>query len=167
MTTNSQHIVGAVFAKTDDTQIMVEQLFQHYFPMDHISILHKADELDVPFIGSARIFQLPDVGAVLLAGPLLDSITNAEIGSGRMASGAASTLLTIALRRIGIPEDKLELLHQAVTNNKSVLLMHCDNDSAETWRQSMVWKGAELLFTLPLNAQLDSTTNRMTVHPCP
>lgn len=174
----SQNFVGAVFDDTDDAQVLVEQMIKHDFPMDQVSILHKAggmgdDILGIAYtnekerfkvwgaqgalwgslggllIGTAGLFLLPGIGPVLLAGPLIDAIAGAAVGAGLMTTGAAATHLTIALHRIGIPEDKLELLHQAVMDGKTVLLMHCGNDDPEVWRQRMVWKGAASVFTLP------------------
>ena len=178
MTTPGQHFVGAVFDSPADAQAMVEQMIKHDFPMDQVSILHKAggsgdDILGIAYtdekerfkvwgaqgalwgslggllLGSAGLFLLPGIGGVLLAGPLIDAIAGAAVGAGLMTTGAAATHLSIALRRIGIPEDKLELLHQAVMDGRTVLLMHCGNDDPETWRQRMVWKGAAPVFTLP------------------
>ena len=66
-----------------------------------------------------------------------------------MTTGAAITHLTIALRRAGIPEDKLEILHQAIMDGKTVLIMHCGNDDPKTWRQRLVWTGADPVFAIP------------------
>mgnify|MGYP006899569864 CR=1 FL=1 len=177
MTKHSEHFVGAVFENPDDAQNLVEQMIKHDFPMDQVSILHKSgglgdDVLGIAytnekerfkvwgaqgalwgslgglFIGTAGLFLLPGIGPVLLAGPLIDAIVGAAVGAGVMTTGAAATHLTIAFRRIGIPEDKLELLHQAVMGGKTVLLMHCGNDDPETWRKRMEWKGAAPVFTL-------------------
>ena len=178
MTTQIQHFVGAVFDNPDDTKVLVEQMIKRDFPIDQVSILHKAcglgdDILGIAYtnekkrfkvwgaqgtlwsslgglyIGTAGLFLLPSIGPVLLAGPVIDTIVDAAVGAERMTTGAESTHLTIALRRIGIPEDKLELLHQAVIDGKTVLLMHCGNDDPEAWHQRMVWKGAAPVFTLP------------------
>jgi hypothetical protein len=178
MTTHSEHFVTAVFDNPDHARVLVEQMIEHDFPMDQVSILHRASGLGDDVLGiaytnekerfkvwgaqgalwgalgglllsTAGLFVLPGIGPVLLAGPLIDAIAGAAVGAGLMTAGAAVTHLTIALRRIGIPEDKLELLHQAVMDGKTVLLMHCGNDDPETWRQRFLWKGAASVFTLP------------------
>lgn len=178
MTTHGRHFVGAVFDYPDDAHALVEQMIEHDFPMDQVSVLHKPgglgdDVLGIAYTnekerfkvwgakgalwgslggllaGTAGLFLLPGIGPVLLAGPLIDAIAGAVVGAGLMTTGAAATHLAIALRRMGIPEDKLELLHQAVMNGKTVLLMHCGNDNPETWRQRLVWKGAAPVFTMP------------------
>ena len=50
---------------------------------------------------------------------------------------------------LGIPEDKLSILHQAVMDGKTVLLMHCGDDDPQMWRQRLAWKGAEPVLTMP------------------
>jgi uncharacterized membrane protein len=171
MTTHSEHFVGAVVDNSDDAQVVVEQMIKHDFPMDQVSILQKAGGQGDDILGIAYtdekerlkswgaqgafwgslggLFLLPGIGSVLLAGPLIDAVAGAAVGAGLMTTGAAATHLTTALRRVGIPEDKLEFLHQAVMDGKTVLLMHCGNDDPEAWRQRMVWKGAAPVFTLP------------------
>jgi hypothetical protein len=178
MTTHSQHFVGAVFDNPDHAQVLVEQMIEHDFPMNQVSILHRAggqgdDVLGLAYtnekerfkvwgvqgafwgslggllLSTTGLFVLPGIGPVLLAGPLIDVLAGTAVGAGLMTTGAAVTHLTIALRRIGIPDDKLELLHQAVMDGKTVLLMHCGDHDPETWRQRMDWKGASPVFTLP------------------
>ena len=178
MTKQSNNFIGAVFDNPDDAQALVEQMIKHDFPMDQVSILHKAGGLGDDFlgiaytnekerfkvwgaqgafwgslggflVGTAGLFLLPGIGPVLIAGPLIDAIAGAVVGAGLMTTGAAATHLTIALRRIGIPEDKLENLHQAVMDGKTVLLMHCGNDDPEAWRQRLDWTGADPVLIMP------------------
>lgn len=86
---------------------------------------------------------------MFVAGPLIDAIVGAAVGAGLMTTGALATHLTIALRRLGIPEDKLKILHQAVMDGKTVVLFHCGNDDPEAWRRRLAWKGADPVFTMP------------------
>lgn len=178
MTEHTKHFVGAVFDNPDDARTLVGEMIQHDFPMDQVSILHKAGGQGDDFLGivytnekerfkvwgaqgalwgslggllasAAGLLFLPGIGPVLAAGPLIDAIAGAAIGAGVMTAGAAATHLTIALRRIGIPEDKLEILHQAVMDGKTLVLIHCGNDNPEFWRQRLAWKGAEPVFAMP------------------
>jgi hypothetical protein len=50
---------------------------------------------------------------------------------------------------MGIPEDKLEILHQAVMDGKTLVLIHCGNDDPEFWRQRLAWNGANPVFSMP------------------
>ncbi len=178
MNKQSHHFVGAVFDNSDNANIVVEDMIKHDFPMDQVSILHKAggqgdDFLGIAYsnekerfkvwgtqgalwgslagliAGAAGLFLLPGIGAVLITGPLIDAITGAAIGAGLMTAGATATHLGIALKRIGIPESKLEILHQAIMDGKVVLLMHCGNDDPDTWRQRLTWTGADTVFIMP------------------
>ena len=178
MNTHTDHLVGAVFDNPDHAQAQVEEMIKHDFPMDQVSILHKAGGQGDDFLGIAYtnenerlkvwggkgalwgalggllagtvgLLLLPGIGPVLIAGPLIDAITGAAVGAGLMATGAAATHLTIGLHRLGIPDDKLAILHQAIMDGKTVLLMHCGNDDPETWRRRLAWTGADPVFTLP------------------
>jgi hypothetical protein len=175
MNNETHRLVGAVFDNPDDASALVEEMAKHDFPMDQVSILHKAgdDFLGIAYssekerfkvwgaqgalwgslggllAGAAGLLLLPGIGPVLVAGPLIDAIAGAALGAGLMVTGAAATHLTIALHRLGIPEDKLEMLHQAVMDGKTVVLIHCGNDDPETWRQRLAWQGAHPVFTLP------------------
>ena len=44
MTKHSRCFVGAVFDNPGDAHALVEQMIKHDFPMDQVSILHKAGE---------------------------------------------------------------------------------------------------------------------------
>ena len=178
MTKHLQNYIGAVFANRDNAQTVVEEMIAHDFPMDQVSILHKAggqgdDILGIAYTnekerfkiwgaagafwgslcgllaGAAGMLLLPGIGPVLIAGPLLEAIIGAAVGAGLMTTGAAVTHLTIALRRLGIPDDKLAILHQAVMDGKTVMLMHCGKDDPEVWRRRLAWTGANPVFSMP------------------
>lgn len=103
--------------------------------------------------GAVGMLLLPGIGPVLIAGPLLEAIVGAAVGAavgaGLMTTSAALTHLTIALRRLHIPDDKLDLLHQAVMDGKTVMLVHCGSDDPVIWKQRLAWNGADPVFTLP------------------
>ena len=178
MARDTQNFVGAVFPNPDNAHAVVEDMISHDFPMDQVSILHRAggegdDFLGITYgnekerfrvwgargalwgslggllAGAAGLLLLPGIGPMLIAGPLLDAIAGAAVGAGLMTAGAAVTHLTIALRRIGIPEDKLEILHQAIMDGKTVLLLHCGYEDPAVWRQRLDWKGADTVFSMP------------------
>ena len=178
MNKHTNNLVGAVFAKPDDAFAIVEDMIKHDFPMDQVSILHKAGGQCDDFLGftytnekerfkvwgtqgalwgslggllagAAGLFLLPGIGPVLIAGPLIDAILGAAVGAGLMTTGALATHLTIALRRAGIPEGKLEILHQAVMDGKTVVLFHCGSGDPQAWTQRLAWRGADPVFTMP------------------
>jgi hypothetical protein len=166
------NLIAAVFDDPDSARVLVERLIEEDFPMDQISLLHRAggegdDFLGIAYndererikvwgkygalwgavggllVGASGLLLIPGVGPLLVAGPLLDIIAGATIGTGVMAGAAVVTRLTIALRRMGMPEDKLELLHQAIMDGKTVLILHCGADDPVMWQQRIKWHGAE------------------------
>lgn len=178
MTEHANHYIGAVFASTDKAYAVVEDLSKRDFPMDQVSVLYKAGGMGDDFLGiaytneksrfkvwgaggalwgslcgllagAAGMLLLPGIGPVLIAGPLLDAIAGAAVGAGIMTTGAALTHLSMALRRMDIPDDKLELLHQAVMDGKTVMLLHCGKDDPEVWRRRLAWTGADPVFSMP------------------
>jgi len=158
---------------------VIEKMIDEDFPMDEMSMLHRAggqgdDILGISYsnekerfklwgaggaalgslgglvAGAAGLFLLPGIGPVFIAGPLIDAIAGAAVGAGLMSAGAAVTHLSIAFNRLGIPDDKLQLLHQAIMDGKTVLLIHCGKDNPEPWRQrSSLWMEAETVFSMP------------------
>jgi len=178
MSKQPRNFVGAVFANPDDAHAVVKEMINHGFVMDQVSILCKAGGMGDDFLGiaytdekerfrvwgtqgalwgsvggllasAAGLLLLPGIGPVFVAGPLIDAIAGAAVGAGIMTTGAVATHLTIAMRRIGIPANKLDLLHQAIMNGDTVLLMHCGYDDPELWRQRLTWKGADPVFVMP------------------
>lgn len=177
MNDKHSHYVGGVFTNPEEAHALVEEMIKHGFPMDQVSVLHKAggegdDFLGIVYTdekerfkvwgsggalagalggllaGAGGLMLIPSIGPVLVAGPIINAIVGAVTGAGIMTAGAAVTHLTIALRRMGIPVDKLEMLHQAVMEGKTVVLMDVGNESAEVWRNRLEWKGAGPVFVL-------------------
>ncbi|PCJ87432.1 MAG: hypothetical protein COA54_06000 [Thiotrichaceae bacterium] len=178
MSKHTKNFIGAVFNNPDDAQTQVEAMILQDFPMDQISILYHAGGQGDDFLGIAYtnekerfkvwgtkgalwgslaglvagatgLFLLPGIGPVFIAGPLIDIIVGAATGAGLMSAGVAATHLSIALRRLGIPEDKLAILHQAIMDDKIVLLMHCGNDDPAIWQQRLLWTGADPVLIMP------------------
>jgi hypothetical protein len=178
MTKQRERYLGAVFENPDNAFTLVEMMSKLDFPMDQLSILHRAggagdDILGIAYTsgkerfkvwgiegalwgalggllaGAAGLFLLPGIGPVFIAGPLIHALAGAAVGAGAMTSGAVATHLTIALRRLDIPEDKLAILHQAIMDGKTVLVMHCGNDDPEAWRRRLTWNGADPVLVMP------------------
>jgi hypothetical protein len=178
MTTHSDRFVAAVFGNPEHANAVVEQMIEQNFPMDQISVLQRAQGQGDDFLGiayanekerfkvwgaqgalwgslggllagAAGLLLLPGVGPLLVAGPLIEAIAGAAVGAGLATAGAAATHLTIALRRLGIPEQSLATLHQAVMDGKTVVLLHCGNEDPEALRRRLAWKGADPVLTMP------------------
>jgi len=179
MTGSANNFLAAVFAEPAPAVAVIEAMIDEDFPMDKISMLHRAggqgdDILGVSYrdekerfkiwgaegaalgslgglvAGAAGLFVLPGIGPVLIAGPLIDALAGAAIGAGLMGAGAAVTHLSIAFNRLGIPDDKLQVLHQAIMDGKTVLLIHSGKDDPEIWRRRVsLWRDTETVFSMP------------------
>ncbi len=88
--------------------------------------------------GAAGLFIVPGLGAVMAAGPVVEALasaaTGAAVGGGAMAGAAAVSQLSVALRRMGIPDEELEGLEAAIREGRTLLLVHVDADKAATWK---------------------------------
>ncbi len=92
--------------------------------------------------GAMGLFVVPGVGPLLVLGPFVDLIAGAVAGSGLMTGAALVTHLTIALRRMGIPEEDLEYLHQSVMDGRTLLLLQYGKKDETDWRHIVNRGGA-------------------------
>jgi len=174
----SNRLVAAVFGDARHAQEVVEQLIAQDFPMDQVSLLHRAGGHGDDFLGLAYdsegerirvwgqqgafwgalggliagvsgLLLVPGVGPLLVAGPIIDMLAGAATGAGLMAGAATLTRVSIALHRMGIPESKLEELHQAIMDGKTLLILHCGDDDPQTWHRKLRWEGADPVLDLP------------------
>ena len=53
MNRHSKHFIGAVFDNPDNAHAVVEDMIRHDFPMDQVSVLHKAGGEGDDFLGIA------------------------------------------------------------------------------------------------------------------
>jgi len=174
MDSHTSHFIGAVFCHANHAHAMVEEMIEHNFPMDRISILYKGgghgdDILGIVYFNEKERMKVwgalgallgslggliagaagLGVGSELVAGPLIDGVTGAAIGTGLMAAGAKATHQSIAARRASVPKETLALLHQAIVDGKTLLLLNCGSDSPEFWRQRLTWRGADPVISMP------------------
>ena len=175
--THPENLVVAVFVDPNKAHAVVEQLIGHDFPMDQLSILHRASSSGDDVLGLAYrsgkerikvwgehgavwgalggvlvglgLLVVPGVGPLLAAGPIAEAIVGAAAGAGIGAGAAAVTRVATALNRTGIAQDKLDELHQALMDGKTLLLLHCGNTDPQVWVQRLSWDGAEPVLALP------------------
>jgi hypothetical protein len=95
--------------------------------------------------GAAGMFILPGLGAIVAAGPIVEAIAGAISGAalagGTMAGAAALSEITVAIHQMGVPEEKLHNLHQAIEQGHYVVILRCATDEAETWHRLLAWHG--------------------------
>lgn len=150
--------LAAIFEDRARATRFVEQLVEQDFPMDRISLLHQGgglgdDPIGIVYDGAPErirvwgeqgalwgalggllaglsgVFLVPGLGAVLAAGPVVNALVGALTGAALMAGAAGVTGVTVALRRLGIPEDVLHRLESAIRDGRYVLLVHTDDPS--------------------------------------
>jgi uncharacterized membrane protein len=99
--------------------------------------------------GAAGMFILPPLGPVLAAGPIAEALVGAlegaAIGGAAMTGAAAVTQLATALHRVGIPEDRLEHLHQVIEEGHYIVLLHETAEQRDRWRPLLGWSATELM----------------------
>jgi len=167
-------VIG-IFADEGKATRFIEQLVDEDFPMDQLSLLHRGGGLgDSPLgivytgakerikvwgeqgilwgalggllVGLSGLFLVPEVGAVLAAGPVVEALVGAIVGGTTMAGAAALTSMAAALRRIGIPEDKLTLLQHAIQAGHYVVLLHVGAARASKLAERLSLAGAKNTF---------------------
>lgn len=175
---HKEPVIAAVFQSPENATHIVEQLIDEDFPMDRISLLYRAGGYGDDFLGisygseterirvwsaqgalwgslagllagASGMLLVPGVGALLAAGPIIDAIAGAAVGAGVMAGSALATRVAIALRRLGIPQEKLEHLHRAIMEGRTLLLVHCGNIDPQVLQQRLSWRGADDITILP------------------
>lgn len=103
---------------------------------------------------AAGFFVVPGLGGLLAAGPVVEALGSAVAGAavagGAMAGAAAVTQLASALHRIGIPEEHLEHLHDAVEQGHHLLILHCKPGQQEEYVDRLRQAGADEVLELPV-----------------
>ena len=169
-------VVG-VFADEGTATRCVEHLVDEDFPMDQMSLLHRGGGMgDSPLgivyggpgervkvwgeqgvlwgalggllAGLSGLFLVPGIGAVFAAGPIVEALVGAIVGGTTLAGAAALTSITIALRRMGVPAEKLTLLHNAIDEGRYVVMLHTDAAQSATLAERLGSAGAENVFEI-------------------
>ncbi len=113
--------------------------------------------------GAAALFVMPAVGPVFAAGPIVEAIVAAlgggvagaavggAVGGAGMAGAAALTHLASVMHRMGIPQDQLDHLHQAIVDGHYVLLLREAEDQVQPWLDVLRQSEAREVLELPYN----------------
>jgi hypothetical protein len=96
------------------------------------------------------MFFIPGIGPVAAAGSVVGTIIDvlagtaagAVVGGGVLAGAAAVSQLSAALHRQGVPQDKLQHLHDAIRSGKYLLMLRCGENEADYWRGMLNGTGA-------------------------
>ncbi len=177
-----ERILVAVYHDEAKAQRAIERLIDRGFPMDMMSVLGRVhasgdDVLGIYHLtagervrawakqgaiwggiwgllaGAAGMFILPGIGAVLAAGPIVETLVGAiggaAVGSAAMTGAAAATRLATAMHRIGIPEQQLVGLHREIENGKYLVLLRTASGETQEWKAILAWDAEGELMELP------------------
>ena len=110
------------------------------------------------FTGAAGLFLIPGLGPLLAAGPVVEALVGAAaggVGAGVMAGAAALSHLVVAMRRMGIPEDQLEAVHNAIQSGGYVVLLRVDAEEVARWQAFLNTRGAGRLLVFPFRSLVE------------
>ncbi|WJW76342.1 hypothetical protein QVG61_04405 [Thiohalobacter sp. IOR34] len=104
--------------------------------------------------GAAGLFVLPGLGPVLAAGPVVEAIggaiSGAALAGGAMAGAAVLSELASALHRLGIPEQHLQALHDAVRDGHYLVILQCNPEEVEDCAGHLRRAAPLQILTLPI-----------------
>ena len=118
--------------------------------------------------GAAAMFVMPVVGPIFAAGPIVETIvatlgggitgaaTGGAMGGAGMAGAAALTHLASVMHRMGIPQDKLDHLHQVIVEGHFVLLLREDADQIQPWLDVIRQSEAREVMELPYKSLVEA-----------
>ena len=103
--------------------------------------------------GAAGLFLVPGVGPLLAAGPVVElfaaALAGAGLTGGVMAGAAAVTQLSVVLHRSGVPEERLDALHEALVAGDYLVMLRSGVDDSERWKRMLSWAGAREVEEFP------------------
>src|SRR5512139_444836 len=103
--------------------------------------------------GAAGMFILPGLGAIVAAGPIVEAIAGAISGAAlagsTLAGAAALSELAVAIHQMGVPEEKLHHLHEAIVQGHYVVILRCATEETESCRRLLTKRGDEELYDFP------------------
>jgi hypothetical protein len=118
--------------------------------------------------GAAAMFVMPVVGPVFAAGPIVETIVatlgggvagaaaGGAVGGAAMAGAATLTHLASVMHRMGIPQDKLDHLHQAIVEGHFVLLLRQAEDEISPWLEVLRQSDAREIIELPYKSLVEA-----------
>jgi hypothetical protein len=66
-----------------------------------------------------------------------------------MAGAAAVTQLSVVLHRSGVPEDRLDALHEALVAGDYLVMLRSGGEDCERWKSMLSWAGAREVEEFP------------------
>lgn len=155
MSTEHSFLV-ALFAEQDRAEQAVRRLSEADFPLDQISLLAQTggsgddvigivhpevgERMQVwgrqgllwggllgALAGAAGLVFVPEIGTLLILGPLANMIGGGALAAGMVGAGSAAAAglsqLGVLLQRHGIPPEKIDGLHHAIERGETIVLL--------------------------------------------
>jgi len=95
---------------------------------------------------AAGMFVFPGVGPLLMAGPIIEmlgaALASAAITGTAMAGAAVISELASALHTAGVPEEHIEVLHEAIMQGRTLVILHCRPEEQQDCEQRLHHTGA-------------------------
>ena len=110
--------------------------------------------------GAAGMFLIPGLGPVMAAGPVVEALVSgaagAGLGGGLMAGGAAASQLTVAIHRMGVPDERLEEIQGMLGEGRHLVLLIVGDGETGRWRAALDQTHASPLWDFPYMGLRDS-----------
>jgi hypothetical protein len=103
--------------------------------------------------GAAGMFLVPGLGPLLAGGPVVQALVGAAGGAavtgGVMAGAGAASELTVAIHRMGVPDERLEETRARLARGEHLLMLIAAADESEGWNALLQETGADPLWAYP------------------
>ena len=176
----TEHQVLGLFPEEAAATRFIESLIAEDFPMDRMSLLHHAggtgdDTFGLVYrdseerikvwgrkgalwgalgglvAGLTGVFVLPGIGAVLVAGPIVDALAGALAGAtlagGGLIGAAVLTAHGARSHQLELNEEALRQLEKGVSAGGYLIILRVDEPSREAYRTRMLSGGATIVET--------------------
>jgi hypothetical protein len=114
--------------------------------------------------GAAGMFLVPGVGPVVAAGPIVNAITGGVAGAGlaggAMTGAAALSHVATAAHRMGVPEERLQDIHDAVDAGEVLVMLIADREDMPRWTEALEEAGATRVWTFPYHGLVSAARER-------
>lgn len=110
--------------------------------------------------GAAGMFLVPGIGPILAAGPAVEALAGAAGGAaltgGVLAGAGAATQFTVAVHRMGVPEERLDETRDRLGRGEHLLTLIAMTEESGHWRDALDALQADPVWVLPYFGLMDA-----------
>jgi hypothetical protein len=110
--------------------------------------------------GAAGMFLVPGIGPILAAGPAVEALAGAAGGAaltgGVLAGAGAATQLTVAVHRMGVPEECLDETRDRLGRGEHLLMLVATAEESGHWRDALEALHADPVWVFPYVGLMDA-----------